>query len=132
MMLFLCYSVALTYLRVVCIFAVWQKKVRNICVRYFGPWLCCGGSTRTNDLQVMSLASYQLLHSAMLICYQHWIDVLMLLLIKKKDLHQINIDVSPISELRVQRYYYFLDYPNFSTTFLSFWCDILVFCQLFL
>ena len=25
----------------------------------------CGGSTRTNDLQVMSLASYQLLHSAM-------------------------------------------------------------------
>ena len=26
---------------------------------------CCGGSTRTNDLQVMSLASYQLLHSAM-------------------------------------------------------------------
>ena len=25
---------------------------------------CCGGSTRTNDLQVMSLASYQLLHSA--------------------------------------------------------------------
>ena len=44
----------------------------------------------------------------------------------------MNIDVSPISELRVQRYYYFLDYPNFSTTFLSFWCDILVFCQLFL
>lgn len=27
--------------------------------------LSCGGSTRTNDLQVMSLASYQLLHSAM-------------------------------------------------------------------
>ena len=26
MMLFLCYSVALTYLRVVCIFAVWHKK----------------------------------------------------------------------------------------------------------
>ena len=26
----------------------------------------CGGSTRTSDLQVMSLASYQLLHSAML------------------------------------------------------------------
>ena len=44
----------------------------------------------------------------------------------------MNIDVLPISELRVQRYYYFLDYPNFSTTFLSFWCDILVFCQLFL
>ena len=29
--------------------------------------LSCGGSTRTSDLQVMSLASYQLLHSAMLI-----------------------------------------------------------------
>ena len=28
--------------------------------------LGCGGSTRTSDLQVMSLASYQLLHSAML------------------------------------------------------------------
>ena len=26
----------------------------------------CGGKTRTCDLQVMSLASYQLLHSAML------------------------------------------------------------------
>ena len=25
----------------------------------------CGGETRTRDLQVMSLASYQLLHSAM-------------------------------------------------------------------
>ena len=29
--------------------------------------LSCGGPTRTNDLQVMSLASYQLLHSA--ICF---------------------------------------------------------------
>ena len=28
--------------------------------------LCCGGRIRTCDLQVMSLASYQLLHSAML------------------------------------------------------------------
>ena len=33
--------------------------------------ISCGGSTRTNDLQVMSLASYQLLHSAMLICIKH-------------------------------------------------------------
>ena len=32
----------------------------------FKPFLGCGGPTRTNDLQVMSLASYQLLHSAML------------------------------------------------------------------
>ena len=29
--------------------------------------LCCGGPTRTGDLQVMSLASYQLLHSAIII-----------------------------------------------------------------
>ena len=27
----------------------------------------CGGPTRTGDLQVMSLASYQLLHPAMLL-----------------------------------------------------------------
>ena len=26
--------------------------------------MCCGDPTRTDDLQVMSLASYQLLHSA--------------------------------------------------------------------
>ena len=31
----------------------------------FLPDHCCGGRTRTCDLQVMSLASYQLLHSAM-------------------------------------------------------------------
>ena len=33
----------------------------------------CGGSTRTNDLQVMSLASYQLLHSAML-NFEMWVQ----------------------------------------------------------
>ena len=33
---------------------------------------CCGGSTRTNDLKVMSLASYQLLHSAMFqLCFAY-------------------------------------------------------------
>ena len=32
----------------------------------FLPDHCCGGRTRTCDLQVMSLASYQLLHSAIL------------------------------------------------------------------
>ena len=32
--------------------------------------LCCGGRTRTCDLQVMSLASYQLLHSAMLTMFR--------------------------------------------------------------
>ena len=30
----------------------------------FLPDHCCGGRTRTCDLQVMSLASYQLLHTA--------------------------------------------------------------------
>ena len=29
----------------------------------------CGGPTRTGDLQVMSLASYQLLHPAMILCF---------------------------------------------------------------
>ena len=38
-----------------------KSKTRN-CLRLFS----CGGPTRTNDLQVMSLASYQLLHSAIL------------------------------------------------------------------
>ena len=33
--------------------------------------LSCGGRTRTCDLQVMSLASYQLLHSAMLTIRKH-------------------------------------------------------------
>ena len=32
----------------------------------FLPDHCCGGRTRTCDLQVMSLARYQLQHSAML------------------------------------------------------------------
>ena len=38
--------------------------------KYFVKYIIrcsCGGRTRTCDLQVMSLASYQLLHSAMLI-----------------------------------------------------------------
>ena len=42
----------------------YMKTIRGctkICVH---PLVSCGGSTRTNDLQVMSLASYQLLHSA--------------------------------------------------------------------
>ncbi len=34
--------------------------------RSLDDFVSCGGPTRTNDLQVMSLASYQLLHSAML------------------------------------------------------------------
>ena len=47
---------------------------------------CCGGRTRTCDLQVMSLASYQLLHSAML---NH-----------------------ALFQMRVQRYFFFLNWPN--------------------
>lgn len=31
----------------------------------FNTFMSCGDPTRTDDLQVMSLASYQLLHSAM-------------------------------------------------------------------
>ncbi len=40
-----------------------MKKRSPQGLRFF---LCCGGRIRTCDLQVMSLASYQLLHSAML------------------------------------------------------------------
>ena len=39
-----------------------QKK-RNLLFNKL-RFISCGGSTRTNDLQVMSLASYQLLHAA--------------------------------------------------------------------
>ena len=49
----------------------------------------CGGRIRTCDLQVMSLASYQLLHSAM-----------------------FNLCFLSISELRVQRYFDFLKVQN--------------------
>ena len=55
-----------------------------------GDSICsCGGPTRTDDLQVMSLASYQLLHSAM-----------------------FNLGCLSISELRVQRYCDFLKVQN--------------------
>ena len=50
----------------------------------------CGGRIRTCDLQVMSLASYQLLHSAMLIFSK-----------------------------RVQRYYFFSNYANIYAIFLK-------------
>ena len=39
-----------------------KKEVINSSLPLFG----CGGRTRTCDLQVMSLASYQLLHTAIL------------------------------------------------------------------
>ena len=45
-------------------------KRKNDITRYLRTCyvvMSCGGRTRTCDLQVMSLASYQLLHSAMLI-----------------------------------------------------------------
>ncbi len=37
--------------------------------RSLDDFVSCGGPTRTNDLQVMSLASYQLLHSAILFLF---------------------------------------------------------------
>ena len=43
-----------------------MRKAANP-VMEFAAFMCCGGRTRTCDLQVMSLASYQLLHSA--ICH---------------------------------------------------------------
>ena len=45
-----------------------QKKQKRIVAKLANyPSFSCGGRTRTCDLQVMSLASYQLLHSAMLL-----------------------------------------------------------------
>ena len=44
-----------------------QKK-RNLLFNKL-RFISCGGSTRTNDLQVMSLASYQLLHSAVIFLF---------------------------------------------------------------
>ena len=45
----------------------WHKQKKDVmyCLHYV--FRSCGGRIRTCDLQVMSLASYQLLHSAMLI-----------------------------------------------------------------
>ena len=40
-----------------------NKKSASLMLTFY---FSCGGSTRTNDLQVMSLASYQLLHSAIM------------------------------------------------------------------
>ena len=44
----------------------WHKQKKDVmyCLHYVIR--SCGGRIRTCDLQVMSLASYQLLHSAML------------------------------------------------------------------
>mgnify|MGYP006954661750 CR=1 FL=1 len=43
-----------------------QKNDITRCVTTCYVVMSCGGRTRTCDLQVMSLASYQLLHSAIL------------------------------------------------------------------
>ena len=62
-----------------------RKKIKKVTENQL-PF-SCGGRTRTCDLQVMSLASYQLLHTA---------------------INQL------IFELRVQRYKLFMKQPNFS------------------
>lgn len=64
----------------------------------FLPDHCCGGRTRTCDLQVMSLASYQLLHSAI----------------------YFFIYCNVISELRVQRYCFFLKHTSNNGDFFIF------------
>ena len=63
--------------------------------------MSCGGRTRTCDLQVMSLASYQLLHSAIL--------------------------KLSISQLRVQRYTVFCERANFRWKKLVFGVNIFLF-----
>ena len=45
-----------------------KKTSEVLLINDFGRY-SCGGRTRTCDLQVMSLASYQLLHSAMFSCF---------------------------------------------------------------
>ena len=41
-----------------------KQKSDKMLLTNFLPDISCGGRTRTCDLQVMSLASYQLLHTA--------------------------------------------------------------------
>ena len=55
--------------------------------------LSCGGPTRTGDLQVMSLASYQLLHPAILRI-------------------KLEVNIAAVSRLRVQRYAFSPTLPN--------------------
>ena len=47
-----------------------RKNDITRCVTTCYVVISCGGRTRTCDLQVMSLASYQLLHSAILTMFQ--------------------------------------------------------------
>ena len=80
--LFLLGSNRILFPYVVILLKTKKQEVRN----NFLLNLSCGGRTRTCDLQVMSLASYQLLHAAIL------------------STHYILI-----SELRMQRYCFFFD-----------------------
>ena len=43
-----------------------REKTKKEVIKKSLPLYSCGGRTRTCDLQVMSLASYQLLHTAIL------------------------------------------------------------------
>ena len=91
--------------------------------------ISCGGKTRTCDLQVMSLASYQLLHSAILtikfnLCCggrTRTCDLQVMSLASYQLLHSAILtiktysdllDKRPISELRLQRYDFLLKPPN--------------------
>ena len=95
--------------------------------------ISCGGKTRTCDLQVMSLASYQLLHSAILtikfnLCCggrTRTCDLQVMSLASYQLLHSAILtiktysdlqDKRPISELRLQRYDFLLKLPNISST----------------
>ena len=95
--------------------------------------ISCGGKTRTCDLQVMSLASYQLLHSAILtikfnLCCggrTRTCDLQVMSLASYQLLHSAILtiktysdlqDKRPISELRLQRYNFLFKLPNISST----------------
>ena len=78
-----------------------RKNDITRCVTTCYVVISCGGRTRTCDLQVMSLASYQLLHSAIL--------------------------KLSISQLRVQRYTVFCERANFRWKKLVFGVNIFLF-----
>ena len=72
----------------------------------------CGGRTRTCDLQVMSLASYQLLHSAIL-----GFKISANRMQRACSLLRWSLISQGFSRKALQRYDYFPRYANFSASF---------------
>ena len=75
----------------------------------------CGGRIRTCDLQVMSLASYQLLHSAMLTRCKISASRMQ----KARFLLRRSLISQGFSRKALQRYTYFSNYTNIYAVFLK-------------